>query len=70
MPDASDRMLSTRQLAERLGVSIRTVETWRYRGIGPRGTRLGYKAVRYPESEVERWLAEKAEQDPLHHAAG
>jgi excisionase family DNA binding protein len=68
MPDASDRMLTTRQVAERLGVSIRTVETWRYRGEGPPGVSLARKAVRYPEAALEAWLAERWQREATRAA--
>jgi predicted DNA-binding transcriptional regulator AlpA len=60
---AADRLLTPRELAARLGVSTRTLEKWRYLGSGPRGIALTPRAIRYPESEVARWLAEKAAGD-------
>lgn len=69
MHQASDRMLTTRQVAERLGVSPRTVQDWRYRGGGPPGVALGRKTVRYSEAELETWLAEKRDQEAARDGA-
>lgn len=47
------------QVAEYLGVSVDTLYAWRYRGTGPRGSKVG-RHVRYRWDDVERWLDEKA----------
>jgi excisionase family DNA binding protein len=69
MQEVSDRLLSTREVAARLGVSVRTVQDWRYRGGGPPGVALGRKTVRYSQAELERWLAEKREQEAARDGA-
>ena len=51
----SDHLLSTPQLAERLGVAEITLKTWRCRGEGPRFVRVG-RCVRYRLVDVDRWL--------------
>ena len=50
---------STRQVAEFLGVSPRTLEDWRLRGGGPRFVRMGSRVVRYRPREVARWIADR-----------
>jgi len=54
-----ERFVSTRELAQRLGVSHRTVEGWRYRGlITP--IKVGPRLVRYDLDEViEQMSSEK-----------
>jgi len=47
--------LSARQLAERLGVSLRHVRRMDSAGLLPRPVRLG-RAVRWPVDEVDGWL--------------
>jgi predicted DNA-binding transcriptional regulator AlpA len=56
-------LLTERELAERLGVTIHTVRRWRYLSPpqGPPVRKLG-RAVRYSVAEVEAWLDD--EQDP------
>ena len=55
-----DALISTQQLAERLGVSLRTLERMRHTGEGPAfhrvsgGMRRG--RVMYRESQVRAWL--------------
>ena len=48
------RHLNQRQLAQRLGVSQRTLEGWRYRGKGPAYLRLGGR-IAYRLTDVERF---------------
>lgn len=50
-------LLTTEQLAEFLGVSVRTVEDWRFDRKGPSHIRLGPRTVRYRSDEVLEWLA-------------
>jgi len=58
--------LTTRELADRIGVSPELVKIWRKRGTGPRWMKLGdaqNSPVRYPIAEVERWEREQVEAD-------
>lgn len=60
-----DALLTLREVAAWLGVSEATLHSWRYRGEGPAGFRLNKGRVRYRRSDVERWLAEQADdRDP------
>lgn len=52
----TNELLSQRQVALRLGVSARTIEGWRARGVGPPFLRLSARAVRYRSSDLEQWL--------------
>ena len=52
-----ERWTDTRGLAEFLGVSPRTVETWRRGGdVGPPGSRLPSGQWRYRLSDADTWL--------------
>jgi excisionase family DNA binding protein len=55
---AMDEYLSTEELAERLGLSARTLEGWRVAGTGPPYTKIGHR-VRYAVADVVAWLAEQ-----------
>ncbi len=50
-----NRLWSTQELANYLGVPLQTIYQWRKRGYGPPGRRMG-KHVRYRPAEVERWI--------------
>jgi hypothetical protein len=50
------RHLNQTELAERLGVSVRTVEGWRYRDKGPDYLRLEGR-IAYRVTDVERYEA-------------
>jgi len=54
-----DRLLRTKEVAERTGVSPITTKRWRAKGYGPPWIRLrGERGeIRYPESEYEKWVA-------------
>ena len=54
----TNELLSQRQVAARLGLSARTIEGWRARGVGPPFLRLSARAVRYRTSDLEQWLDE------------
>lgn len=55
MGDARLEVMSGRQVAELLQVSIRTLEEWRQTRKGPPWRRVG-KHVRYLRVEVEAWF--------------
>jgi hypothetical protein len=46
-----DAALNENQAAEFLGLSVRTLQSWRVRGFGPRYTKIG-RAVRYQRREL------------------
>ena len=49
------RLLTEREAAERLGLSVRTLQKWRLLGSGPEFLKLGH-AVRYDPAALERYL--------------
>lgn len=55
-----DRLLSTRELAELLGMSEQWCETSRHRGVGPKFVRLSPRCIRYKKADVLAWLEERA----------
>ena len=48
-------LLSQRSVAERLGVTERTMERWRAEGCGPPYLKVG-RGIRYDEADVAAWL--------------
>lgn len=49
--------LTPAQLAARLQVTERLLESWRYRKKGPPFVRIG-RTVRYPADQIETWMKE------------
>jgi excisionase family DNA binding protein len=49
------RLGTERDAAERLGVSVRTLQKWRLQGDGPRFVKLGH-AVRYDGQDLEAYI--------------
>jgi len=50
-----NRLLTTRQAAEFLGLSESALEKYRVVGGGPRYLKLGHKIVRYAPQELKNW---------------
>lgn len=49
------------QLAEELGIPVRTIYAWRTKNLGPRGHKIG-KHVRFKRADVETWLEQQADR--------
>ena len=49
------QLLDEGRLAERLGVSRSTLQSWRYAGRGPRYLKIG-RLIRYQVSDIEAYL--------------
>jgi excisionase family DNA binding protein len=56
----NSKNLTAGEVAERLRMSVAALYSLRHRGEGPPAIRLG-RRVLFPESELERWLAERLE---------
>lgn len=50
-------MLTRKQVAERIGVSVRWLED--NAAIGPSFYRLSTKTIRYAEKDVENWMRQR-----------
>ena len=55
--------LNLEDIAEELGVPLRTLYAQRSRGVGPRGYRLG-KHVRVKRRDLDAWLEQRADPAP------
>lgn len=52
-------LATSEQLAEHLGVPVRTLDQWRYKGTGPVSVKVG-RHRRYRWADVETWLDRQA----------
>jgi predicted DNA-binding transcriptional regulator AlpA len=52
-------LLTEKQTAERLALSVRTLQGWRVSGGGPPFVKMGGRCVRYRARDIERWLEER-----------
>ena len=57
---AADDLLSTRQVAELLGVSEQWIEVGRVKDYGPPFIRLAPRLIRYPRAGLVKWLKQRA----------
>ena len=48
-------LLTDKQVADRLNVSVGTIRDWRYSGRGPQYIRISHRCVRYRPQDVEKW---------------
>ena len=55
----SNRLLTRHEVESRCGISRTTVYRLMRLGQFPEPIRVGQRAVRWPESEIEKWLAER-----------
>jgi excisionase family DNA binding protein len=63
-----ERWLSRRELADRLGLPVKTLAQWASKGTGPQYARMG-RHVRYRVSDVVEWeaarLQDRYEAQPI-----
>jgi DNA-binding transcriptional MerR regulator len=59
--DQGEQLLTPQQAAAYLNISIRTLASWRQRGIGPPSIKLPSGARRYRREALDRWIAEHQE---------
>ena len=62
---ADSQFWSPEYLAESLGVPVRTVYAWRYKGEGPKAYKIG-RHVRYRPEDVDVWLEQQADKAGSH----
>ena len=59
LPAAADRMITTRQAAVILAISVDTLKKWRVRLKGPNFVRYHDGAIRYKLSTVMRYIEDR-----------
>jgi len=49
--------MTSKEVAARLGITVKTLYLWRREGVGPPWRRVGRnsRSVRYPVSKFEEW---------------
>lgn len=56
------KLLTTAEAAKFIGISPRTLETWRSKLTGPTYIKApGSAAVRYRETDLEKWVEDSAQ---------
>lgn len=58
---AEREWLSVDELADELGVPVRTVYQWRYKGTGPRAATFG-RHVRFRRADVDSWAMQRLDE--------
>jgi excisionase family DNA binding protein len=56
-----EKLWSIEEVADMLGIPTSTLYSWRTKGYGPRGMRIG-KYVRFRVEDVEAWVDHLAEK--------
>lgn len=58
-PDYFDRLIDEKEAASYLRYSVRALQNWRVRGVGPMFVKVSGRSVRYTRSDLQKWIAEK-----------
>ena len=58
LEEEARELLTANDIADYLGISVRTVYWWRSKGLGPQGIRIG-RHLRFRMSDFLEWLDEK-----------
>ena len=53
---AAGDLLADREAAAILGISVKTLANWRWRGEGPRFRKIGKRMVRYSRADLEAFI--------------
>lgn len=53
-------LLTTEDVARRLGVSVKLINSWRHEGKGPEYIRFGHRTVRYRPEAVDAFIKRHA----------
>ena len=60
IPDGvREQYLNDRETAEFFGISVKTIQLWRFLGVGPPVTKLSSRTVRYRLGAVLDWAKAK-----------
>ncbi len=66
MTDRKGQWLGVAELAEEIGIPVRTLYAWHSRGTGgPRAAKLG-RHLKYRRSDVETWLESRLDRAGDH----
>lgn len=57
--ETTPKLLNEAEAAELLGFSVRCMQNWRFRGGGPSYVRVSKRAIRYRQSDLEKWIEER-----------
>jgi hypothetical protein len=66
----NDALVSTRELADQLGISTQWLEIGRHRGYGPTFVKLGPRCIRYRWRDVVTWLGERSHLSTAEYSHG
>jgi excisionase family DNA binding protein len=58
-----NRLLTSAEVAEYLRVPVKTLDSWSYRGLGPRFSKIG-RHRRYDERDLEEWVGRQKNGSP------
>lgn len=58
---AQSRLLTPTEVAEQLGVPVKSLYVWRTKNGGPRGIKVG-KHLRYRQTDLDAWIESQADK--------
>ena len=57
--DYMERLISERDAAIFLHHSVKTLQGWRCKGVGPRYVRISGRSIRYRRRDLQEWIESK-----------
>ncbi len=54
--DYFNELLKEEDAADFLGVSVRTLQGWRFKGGGPKFIKISHRAIRYRRKDLIEWI--------------
>ena len=61
---STDEWIGVEQLADELGVPVRTIYAWRAKKTGPRAATFG-KHLRFRRADVDAWTEAQLDPEPV-----
>ena len=62
MAKKTDRWITVPEILDELGISRRTWQRWRVRGVTPPCTKLPNRKIKIRRADYEKWLADLEER--------
>lgn len=69
-PIGDERLYTSLEAAELLGISPQTLAHWRVRGTSPRYLVLNARCIRYRASDITAWLTQRSQASTAENADG
>jgi len=63
-PILTETYLSEKEVSKIMGLTVRTLQTWRVKSKGPKFMKYGGRLVRYKIKDITNWMSSQAKAQP------